>query len=109
MNFINMSIQIEMKPGDYRITVHVWEAKDIKAKGKAGGGGLLANFEGETADPMVDVLICYFFNHLGLNHRLRSCPSQSVQTTRQANYLLFSISNYSLNIQILLLMIWKLE
>lgn len=31
------------------------EAKDIKAKGKAGGGGLLAGFEGETADPMVQV------------------------------------------------------
>jgi len=31
------------------------EAKDIKAKGKAGGGGFLANFEGETADPMVEV------------------------------------------------------
>ena len=31
------------------------EAKDIKAKGKAGGGGFLAAFEGETADPMVEV------------------------------------------------------
>jgi hypothetical protein len=33
------------------------EAKDIKAKGKAGGGGFLANFEGETADPMVEVSV----------------------------------------------------
>lgn len=31
------------------------EAKDIKAKGKAGGGGFMARFEGETADPMVEV------------------------------------------------------
>lgn len=46
-----------MKPGDYRIQVHILEAKDIKAKGKAGGGGFMARFEGETADPMVEVLI----------------------------------------------------
>jgi hypothetical protein len=45
-----------LKPGDYRVMVHIWEAKDIVAKGKAGGGGLLANFEGETADPMVEVI-----------------------------------------------------
>ena len=44
-----------MKSGDYRIQVHILEAKDIKAKGKAGGGGMLAKFEGETADPMVEV------------------------------------------------------
>ena len=44
-----------MKPGDYRVQVHILECKDIKAKGKAGGGGFLANFEGETADPMVQV------------------------------------------------------
>ena len=49
--------QIEMKAGDYRVQVHILEAKDIKAKGKAGGGGFLANFEGETADPMVEVRI----------------------------------------------------
>ncbi len=48
-----------MKPGDYRILVSVLEAKDIKAKGKAGGGGLLSNFEGETADPMVEVTNIY--------------------------------------------------
>lgn len=46
-----------MKAGDYRIQIHILEAKDIKAKGKAGGGGLLSNFEGETADPMVEVII----------------------------------------------------
>ena len=44
-----------MKAGDYRVQVHILEAKDIKAKGKAGGGGILANWEGETADPMVEV------------------------------------------------------
>lgn len=44
-----------MKPGDYRVQVHILEAKDIKAKGKAGGGGFMARFEGETADPMVEV------------------------------------------------------
>ena len=44
-----------MKPGDYRVQVHILECKDIKAKGKAGGGGFLANFEGETADPMIEV------------------------------------------------------
>jgi len=32
------------------------EAKDIKMKGKAGGGGFLANFEGSDPDPMVEVL-----------------------------------------------------
>jgi len=42
-----------MRPGDYRIQVHILEAKDIKAAGKA--GGLLSHFEGETADPMVEV------------------------------------------------------
>jgi hypothetical protein len=31
------------------------EAKDIKAKGKAGGGGALSYFEGDTPDPMVEV------------------------------------------------------
>jgi len=46
-----------MKPGDYRVQVHILECKDIKAKGKAGGGGFLAHFEGETADPMVQVRI----------------------------------------------------
>lgn len=44
-----------MKAGDYRVQVHILEAKDIKAKGKAGGGGFLASIEGETADPMVEV------------------------------------------------------
>jgi hypothetical protein len=37
------------------------EAKEIKAKGKAGGGGFLANFEGESADPMIEVTISHFF------------------------------------------------
>jgi hypothetical protein len=32
-----------MKPGDYRIQVHILEAKDIKSKA------------GDTADPMVEV------------------------------------------------------
>jgi hypothetical protein len=44
-----------MKAGDYRIQVHILEAKDIKSKGKAGGGGFMSRFEGETADPMVEV------------------------------------------------------
>ena len=46
-----------MKAGDYRIVVHILEAKEIKAKGKAGGGGFLANLEGATPDPMVEVFI----------------------------------------------------
>lgn len=44
-----------MKPGDYRIQIHILEAKDIKGK-KSGGGGLLAQYiEGENPDPMVEV------------------------------------------------------
>ena len=53
-----------MKPGDYRIQVHIMEAKDIKAKGKAGGGGFLSAFEGETADPMVEVSTCHNFTQI---------------------------------------------
>lgn len=37
--------------------MHILEAKDIKASGKAGGGGILSNFEGQTADPMVEVSV----------------------------------------------------
>lgn len=36
------------------------EVKDIKSKGKAGGGGFLSKFEGETADPMVEVRIIHY-------------------------------------------------
>ena len=55
-----------MKGGDYRIQIHILEAKDIKAKGKAGGGGFLATvIEGENPDPMVEV-----------NYLKRLCPSK---------------------------------
>ena len=43
-----------MVPGDYRVQVHIIEGSKIKSK-KAGGGGFLRNFEGETVDPMVEV------------------------------------------------------
>jgi hypothetical protein len=33
------------------------EAKEIKAKGKAGGGGMMANFEGNECDPMFEVTV----------------------------------------------------
>ena len=33
------------------------EAKEIKCKGKAGGGGLMANFEGEGCDPMFEITV----------------------------------------------------
>lgn len=56
VTYITTFIQIEMKPGDYRIQIHILEAKDIKGKGKAGGGGFLATvIEGENPDPMVEV------------------------------------------------------
>jgi len=45
--------------------VHILEAKDIKASGKAGGGGFLSNFEGQTADPMVEVSAYYLLKLSG--------------------------------------------
>jgi hypothetical protein len=45
-----------LKAGDYRILVHILEAKDIKVKPKTGAASFLASFEGEQADPMVEVI-----------------------------------------------------
>lgn len=52
-----------MKPGDYRIQVHILEAKDIKTKGKGGNkeeGGLFAALNVDAVDPMIEVRYCYY-------------------------------------------------
>lgn len=95
-------MKIEMKPGDYRIQVHILEAKDIKAKDKAGGGGFLANFEGATADPMVEVSFLITFHiklHLNLHkNRSRSSIRLKLLTIRLGSCPLSLTSSCSLSL-----------
>lgn len=51
-----------MRGGDYRIQVHILEAKDIKLKKTedVSAGMLRTLVEGETADPMVEVSLAYW-------------------------------------------------